>query len=115
VAIGAQVSSASQPKNPNSTGFEGLTVDVNDSIAPVTQIDTTVFNSSGQIASGGFGGVTSTLTGPVTTSVPLPVGVAPGTYTVAFQLTDAGGLTSSYCYPNSPPVPGGPLVFTVTP
>jgi hypothetical protein len=32
----------------------------------------------------------------------------------AFQLTDAGGLTSSYGYPTSPPVPGGPLQFTIT-
>jgi hypothetical protein len=115
VATGAQVSPASQPTNPNSTGFEDLTVDVNDAIAPVNDISTTVFNSSGQIVGGGFGGVIATLTGPVTTSIPLPVGLPPGTYTVAFQLTDAGGLTSSYGYPNSPPVPGGPLVFTVTP
>jgi hypothetical protein len=115
VATGAQVSPASQPTNPNSTGFEGLTVDVNDTVAPVNQISTTVFNSSGQIVGGGFGGVTATLTGPVTTSTSLPVGLPPGTYTVAFQLIDKGGLISSYGYPNSPPVPGGPLVFTVTP
>lgn len=115
VATGAQVSPASQPTNPNSTGFEGLTVDVNDAIAPVNQISTTVFNSSGQIVGGGSGGVSATLTGPVSTSIPLPVGLPPGTYTVAFQLTDTGGLTSSYGYPTSPPVPGGPLVFAVTP
>lgn len=115
VATGAQVSPASQPTNPNSTGFEGLTVDVNDAIAPVKQISTTVFNSSGQVVGGGSGGVTATLTGPVSTTASLPVGLPPGTYTVAFQLSDAGGLTSSYGYPNSPPVPGGPLVFTVTP
>jgi hypothetical protein len=115
VATGAQVFPASQPTNPNSTGFEGLTVDVNDAIAPVTQIDTTVFNSSGQIVGGSSGGVLATLTGPVSTDVSLPVGLPPGTYTVGFQLTDAGGLTSSYGYPNSPPVPGGPLAFTITP
>jgi hypothetical protein len=67
------------------------------------------------ITGGGFGGVPATLNGPVVFSVPTPVGMPPGTYTVAFQLTDAGGLTSSYGYPNTPPVPGGPLVFTVTP
>jgi hypothetical protein len=88
---------------------------VNDAIAPVNEISTTVFDSSGQIVGGGFGGVTATLTGPVSTIASLPAGLPPGTYTVAFQLTDAGGLTSSYGYPNSPPVPGGPLVFTVTP
>ncbi len=115
VATGAQVFPASQPTNPNSTGFEGLTVDVNDAIAPVIEISTAVFNSSGQAVGGGFGGVSATLTGPVSTSISLPVGLPPGTYTVGFQLTDAGGLTSSYGYPNSPPVPGGPLTFTVTP
>jgi len=115
VATGAQVSPASQPTNPNSTGFEDLTVDVNDAVAPVTQMSATVFNSSGQIFGGGDGGVISTLTGPVVFSIPLGVGLPPGTYTVAFQITDAGGLTSSYGYPNSQPVPGGPLTFTVTP
>lgn len=95
--------------------FVGLTVDVSCAIAPVTEISETIFDSSGNIAGGGFGGVSATLTGPVETSVPIPAGLPPGTYTVAFQLTDEGGLMSSYGYPNSPPVPGGPLQFTVTP
>jgi hypothetical protein len=114
VATGASVSPASQPESPN-TGFEGLTIDVDDAVAPVTQVSTTVFNSSGQIVGGGSGGVTATLDGAVETDASLPADLPPGTYTVAFQITDAGGLTSSYGYPTSPPVPGGPLTFTVTP
>jgi hypothetical protein len=95
--------------------FVGLTGDVSDPVAPVTEISETVFDTSGTIVGGGFGGVTATLSGPVTTSVPVPAGLPPGTYTVAFQLTDAGGLTSSYGYPTSPPVPGGAPQFTITP
>jgi hypothetical protein len=115
VATSAFLSPTSIPTNPNSTGFIDLTVNVADAIAPVTEVGATIFNSSGTIVGGGFGGVSATLTGPVVFSVPTPVGMPPGTYTVAFQLTDAGGLTSSYGYPNTPPVPGGQLVFTVTP
>lgn len=112
-ATGASVSPASQPQSPN-TGFEELTIDVDDAVAPVTQVTTVVFNSAGQIVGGGSGGVTATLDGPVETDASLPADLEPGTYTVAFQITDAGGLTSSYGYPTSPPVPGGPLTFTVT-
>jgi hypothetical protein len=39
--------------------------------------------------------------------------MAPGTYTVAFTLTDAGGLYTHYGYPNTDPPPDGPLTFVV--
>jgi len=113
VATSASVSPASLSESPDSQ-FVGLTVDVSDAVAPVTEISETVFNSPGTIVGGGYGGVTATLSGPATTSASLPGGLPPGTYTIAFQLTDAGGLTSSYGYPTSPPVPGGPLQFTIT-
>ena len=113
-ATGASLSATSLPQSSNSQ-FIGLTVDVADAVAPVNEISETVFSSSGSAVGGGFGGVKATLNGPVTTSVSLPGGLPPGTYTVAFQLTDAGELTSSYGYPNTPPVPGGPLQFTITP
>jgi hypothetical protein len=93
--------------------FDTLTVDVDDAVAPVTEISATIFDASGNPVGGGFGGVSSTLTGPVTFSIPLS-SLQPGVYTVAFQLIDAGGLASSYGYPNSQPVPGGPLQLTVT-
>jgi hypothetical protein len=64
----------------------------------------------------GYGGCNSgnVLRGPIVIPVDIPAGLAPGTYTVAFMLTDAGNLTSQFGYPNSAPVPGGPLEFTVT-
>jgi hypothetical protein len=105
VATSASVSPASLPQSADSQ-FVGLTVDVSDPVAPVTEISETIFDTSGTIVGGGFGGVTATLSGPVISSVPVPAGLPPGTYTVAFQLTDAGGLTSSYGYPTSPPSPG---------
>ena len=114
VATGASLSPTTITESPDSQ-FVGLTVDVADAVAPVNQLSETVFNSSGTIVGGGSGGVTATLNGPVSTSVSVPAGLPPGTYTVAFQITDAGGLTSSYGYPTSPPVPGGPLTFTVVP
>lgn len=113
VATSASLSPTALPYSPDS-GFAGLTINVDDAIAPVNQVSATIFNSSGTIVGGGFGGVTAVLEGPVSFSVPTPAGLAPGTYTVAFQITDEGGLTSSYGYPTSPPVPGGPLTFTVT-
>ncbi len=112
-AVSASLSPTSLPASSNSQ-FIGLTVDVSCAIAPVDEISETIFDSSGNVVGGGGGGVTATLDGSVTASVPIPAGLAPGTYTVAFQLTDEGGLTSFYGYPDSPPVPGGPLQFTIT-
>jgi hypothetical protein len=114
VATSASLSPTSIPESPDS-GFVDLTINVADAIAPVTEVSATVFDSSGNIAGGGFGGVSATLNGPVVFSVPIPAGLQPGTYTVAFEITDAGGLTTFYGYPGKPPVPGGPLQFTVTP
>lgn len=111
VATGASLSATSLPQT---AGSIGLTVDVDDAIAPVTGFSATVFNSSGFPVGGADGGLPATLNGPVSTSVYFSTGLPPGTYTVAFQLTDEGGLESSYGYPNSQPVPGGPLQFTIT-
>lgn len=113
VATSASLSPTSLTESPDSQ-FVGLTVNVDDAVAPVDEISATVFDSSGNIVSGGFGGVIETLTGPVDFSIPIAAGLPPGTYTVAFELIDAGNLSSFYGYPNKPPVPGGPLQFTVT-
>jgi hypothetical protein len=113
VATSASLSPTTLTQSPDSQDV-GLTVDIADAVAPVNQMSATVFNSSGVPVGGVSGGVTSTLTGPVSIGVSLEAGLPPGTYTVGFQITDAGGLTSSYGYPTSQPAPGGPLTFTVT-
>jgi hypothetical protein len=114
VATSASLSPTTLTQSPNS-GFVDLTVNVADAVAPVVGTGETIFDSSGNIVGGGDGGVIATLNGPVVASVPVPANLAPGTYTVAFSITDAGDLTTFYGYPAKPPVPGGPLTFTVVP
>jgi hypothetical protein len=101
----------------NQIGDRFLDVDatVNAPIAPVSSFSTTVYDSTGTPVPGDeeFGGVSEGADGTVLLGVGLPYGMAPGTYTVGFSVTDAGGLTTSYG-PGGQPVPGGPLTFTVT-
>lgn len=98
-------------------GDPGLVVDatVDAPIAPVNQFETSVYDSTGAVipTDTEFGGVSEGPDGAVILGVGLPYGMAPGTYTVGFSITDAGGLTTSYG-PGGQPVPGGPLTFTIT-
>lgn len=88
---------------------------VNAPIAPVNRFSSTVFDSTGTPVPGDeeSGGVPEGPGGTVVLDVPLSYGMAPGTYTVGFSITDEDGLTTSYG-PGGQPVPGGPLTFTVT-
>jgi hypothetical protein len=113
VATAASLSPASIASSPDSQ-FVTLTINVNDAVAPVNQVGVFLYNSAGQGSEVSFGGVTSTLSGPVTVSVSIPAGEAAGSYTVGFQLFDTGGLESSYGTPGAQPVPGGPLTLTIT-
>jgi hypothetical protein len=83
-------------------------------VAPVDEVAVFLYNSAGQGGEVSFGGVTTSLSGPVTVSVSIPAGEAPGSYTVGFQLHDTGGLAASYGTPGAQPVPGGPLALTIT-
>ncbi len=91
-----------------------LTIGVSAAVAPVGSFEIDVYDSAGNVVDTEFGG-TNVLTGQITEDVPVESLTTPGVYTVAFKIIDAGDLTSSYGYPNSPPVPGGPLQLTVTP
>jgi hypothetical protein len=73
----------------------------------VSGFSTTVYDSTGTPVPGDeeFGGVSEGADGTVLLGVGLPYGMAPGTYTVGFSVTDAGGLTTSYG-PGGRPVPG---------
>ncbi len=94
------------------------TITVN-SLAGVQEVGAGAYGPSGNWVNAGSvnfsPGVTS---GTVQVSVYLPAGLAPGTYTVGFTLTDNAGLDAQYGYPPSlglgSPAPGGPLQFTVT-
>jgi hypothetical protein len=103
------VPASSLPRN------DVLTLDVT-SFVGVTGFSLTVYDASGASVDGADGGVSSVTNGPLKLLVPLHQGLAPGVYTVGFMLTDVGGLHSQYGYPNGvgSPVPGGPLLITVT-
>lgn len=79
----------------------------------VTGYSVTVFDSSGASVGGGGGGVRPDASGNVSLLFRAYRTMAPGTYTVAFTLTDAGGLYTHYGYPNTDPPPDGPLTFVV--
>ncbi|MEU8784313.1 hypothetical protein [Streptomyces sp. NPDC048637] len=59
---------------------------------------------------------TTTFSGPLNEYFELPQGTAPGTYTIGFTLHDQGHQSVSYGMPGSSsrPVPGGPVILTVT-
>lgn len=87
-------------------------------IAPIDGFSLVVYDSTGNPADGGTvgesGGTGANADGVLDLNVPLPYGMAPGTYTVGFlSITDAGNLTTAYG-PGANPIPGGPLTFTVT-
>jgi hypothetical protein len=85
-------------------------------MAPISQYSTTVYSSSGTAVAGQATVAEVNASGQVELGLGLEStpALAVGTYTVAFALTDSGGLTTSYGGPGQNPVPGGPLTFTVT-
>ncbi|MGH3160144.1 MAG: hypothetical protein ACRDNF_26730 [Streptosporangiaceae bacterium] len=89
-----------------------LTIDVDTPIAPVNGLDIYVYNSKGKQVDEEGGGATEN-DGVVTGQVPLPNSLPPGVYTIGFTITDAGYLSTSYG-PGANPMPGGPLLLTVT-
>ncbi|MET8965201.1 hypothetical protein ABZX69_38005 [Streptomyces sp. NPDC004074] len=92
-----------------------LTLDVT-SFVGVNRFSLTVYDASGIPVGGMSGGVGPVTSDPLKLVVPLYQGLTPGEYTVGFTLTDVGDLHTQYGYPNGHglPVPGGPLLITVT-
>ncbi|MCY1141648.1 hypothetical protein OWR29_26935 [Actinoplanes sp. Pm04-4] len=86
--------------------------------APINQYSVRVYNAEGDTVYQVFGGTGQQSDGTVDSYIYLsPWEVQPGTYTVGFRLTDESGLSTSWDlpdYPNSQPVPGGPVTLTVT-
>lgn len=79
----------------------------------VTQFSVTLFDSSGASVGGAGGGVSPDAAENVSIGFTVRRSMAPGTYTVAFSLTDASGLRAAYGYPNTAPPPGGPLTLVI--
>ncbi|MDH6137630.1 hypothetical protein P3T37_007063, partial [Kitasatospora sp. MAA4] len=87
---------------------------VNAPTAPVVDVSSYVYDSSGTVVGQSTGGVNQNPDGTVSFSLYLQNPIAVGTYTVGFTISDAGWLSTSYGMPGKPAVPGGPLTLTVT-
>ena len=85
-----------------------LTVHVNAPVAPVVQLDISLFDSQNNVLATG-GGSTTQSGGVVTQTLTLPA-LSAGSYKIGFTLRDAGDLTNTYG-PNSSVAP----TLTVTP
>jgi hypothetical protein len=113
VVTGATLSRTTWPVSDQP--FWGISVRVtvlDEDLAPIDGGSVTVYNEQGWSVGGGSGGARSE-NGVVTLSASvrdLPV----GTYTVGFVLDDAAGNTTAYGHPGGAPIPGGPLIITVT-
>jgi hypothetical protein len=112
-ATSASLSPASIPSSQTGNQQVTLTIGVSTVLAPVTGDDVYVYNASGTTLLYESGGGTSEYQGTVTDTLPLPFGAPPGTYQIGFTITDAGGLSTTYG-PGGDPMPGGPLLLTVT-
>lgn len=116
----ASLSTTTIPASKISSTQVSATATVVTPVAPVTQFSTTVYDSFGNVAAAGgqravnFGSTWQSADNTVYLGIYLPYGLAPGTYTIGFTITDAGRLTTSYGMPGTQPVPGGPLTITVT-
>ncbi|MFE4520385.1 hypothetical protein ACFRMQ_40265, partial [Kitasatospora sp. NPDC056783] len=82
--------------------------------APVSGYYSYVYDGSGNVVGQSSGSANASSDGQVTLNLYVPYGMAVGSYTVGFEISDAGWLRTSYGMPGSQPVPGGPLVLTVT-
>lgn len=80
----------------------------------ITRYSVSVYDANGNSVGGTFGGANTSPDGMMDLDFAVPAEISPGTYTVGFELDDASGLVATYGMPGSPPVPGGPLVFTVS-
>ncbi len=104
--------------SPDGTTADLLTIGEPAQVAPVSDLEVRVYNSSNvlQPSAGSNGGAgPEPPTGPGVITDQIAVGSLPaGTSTVDFTITDEGGLSNSYGQePGDLPMPGGPLSFTV--
>ncbi|WP_328957710.1 hypothetical protein [Kitasatospora purpeofusca] len=83
-------------------------------VAPVNEFRCYLYDSTGKVVGQNFGGTTVGADGKALLFVPVPYGIAVGTYTVGFEIVDASWLSTGYGTPGGQPVPGGPLTLEVT-
>lgn len=116
--LGASLSPATLPASEVGQSSVKLTIQAAVGIAPIDGIEVHLYDADGTVVSQSFGGTGQAADGSVTHWLYLPwEGLAPGEYTVGFGLDDAAGHASRWSmpdYPDSNPLPGGPLVLTIT-
>jgi len=116
VATSVVLSVASLPQS--EIGSEGngvyLTVDTKKLLAPIDGSSSTLYSSTGAVVGSEFGGANANASGQVQIGIDIPIGLAVGTYTVGFSISDKGNLTTDYGMPGSAAAPGGTIKFTIT-
>ncbi|MEV4117657.1 hypothetical protein [Micromonospora sp. NPDC049645] len=118
-ALGATLSPTSSPASElsNLPPVE-LTVSAALKVAPARIAAVYVYDVDGNVVYQSWGSGEQAEDGTVTDQLYLGwYGLTVGEYTIGFTLTDAAERTTSYGVlgdPTSEPVPGGPLIFTVT-
>ncbi|WP_406094668.1 hypothetical protein [Kitasatospora purpeofusca] len=83
-------------------------------VAPVNGYWCYLYDSTGKVVGRNFSGTTVGPDGKAMLFVPVPYGIAVGTYTVGFEVSDASWLSTGYGTPGGQPVPGGPLTLEIT-
>jgi len=95
-----------------------LTIQAAVGVAPIDGVSVQIYNAAGQVVYQSFGGTSQLPDGTVTHYIYLGGYLQePGEYRVGFGLTDAARNESYYDmpdYPNSQPIPGGPVILTIT-
>ncbi len=91
-----------------------VTAHVTEGTAPVNQLASYVYDSTGAVIGQESGGTGVAPDGTLRIDLDWPYGIEAGTYTIGFTITDAGWRSASYGTPGGLPVPGGPLTLKVT-
>lgn len=111
-AASASISPASVPSSQTSFLQLTMTINLTPGYAPVDGIAVTIYDPQGNSIFGITGGAFDNH-GVVTEFLSIDGPLNPGTYTMAFSVTNAAQMTTAYG-PGGNPVPGGPLNLTVT-
>jgi hypothetical protein len=114
VIASAALSSSSVPESTSAQNVT-LSVTTGNTLAAVSDIIASLYDSSGnQVAGAGAffsGNLDSGVTWPLSFTV--PANLAPGVYTVGMNVFDSTNLSTSYG-PGGQAIPGGPVQLTVT-
>ncbi|HET9144330.1 hypothetical protein [Actinophytocola sp.] len=117
VVLGATLTPSSLPASQTAGGSTLLTVRTEPQAWPVSSVDAYIYDAAGEVVGSLISGFPQTAgDGTVRQGLFLST-MAPGEYTVGFELRNGPGSFSAWNIPDHPdsrPLPGGPLILTVT-